>query len=46
MIPEAFLILDGQHRVYGFSLAKTSLRVPVVIYNNLTPGMSRDYSST
>lgn len=35
--PRAFLILDGQHRVYGFSLAKTSLRVPVVIYNNLSP---------
>jgi len=35
--PKAFLILDGQHRVYGFSLAKTSLRVPVVIYNSLTP---------
>jgi DGQHR domain-containing protein len=34
--PKAFLILDGQHRVYGFSLAKTSLRVPVVIYNNLS----------
>ena len=35
--PKAFLILDGQHRVYGFSLAKTGLRVPVVIYNNLAP---------
>lgn len=34
--PGAFLILDGQHRVYGFSLAKTSLRVPVVIYNGLS----------
>lgn len=32
---KAFLILDGQHRVYGFSLAKTNLRVPVVIYNGL-----------
>ena len=32
----AFLIIDGQHRVYGFSKARTSLRVPVVIYNNLT----------
>ncbi len=32
---KAFLVLDGQHRVYGFSLAKTKLRVPVVIYNNL-----------
>lgn len=30
--PKAFLILDGQHRVYGFSLAKTALRVPVVVY--------------
>lgn len=33
---KAFLILDGQHRVYGFSLAKTRLRVPVVIYNGLS----------
>lgn len=34
--PKAFLVLDGQHRVYGFSLAKTELRVPVVIYDNLS----------
>ncbi len=34
--PKAFLVLDGQHRVYGFFLAKTSLRVPVVIYNGLS----------
>lgn len=34
--PGAFLILDGQHRVYGFSMAKTTLRVPVVIYNGLS----------
>jgi DGQHR domain-containing protein len=34
--PKSFLILDGQHRVYGFAKAKASLRVPVVIYNNLT----------
>jgi DGQHR domain-containing protein len=33
---KAFLVLDGQHRVYGFSLAKTKLRVPVVIYNGLS----------
>jgi DGQHR domain-containing protein len=31
----SFLILDGQHRVYGFKLAVSRLRVPVVIYNNL-----------
>lgn len=31
----AFLILDGQHRVFGFRLAKARLRVPVVIYNGL-----------
>jgi DGQHR domain-containing protein len=34
-MPGAFLILDGQHRVFGFALAKSSLRVPVVIYDNL-----------
>lgn len=34
--PRAFLILDGQHRVYGFQKAEARLRVPVVIYNNLT----------
>ena len=35
--PHAFLILDGQHRVYGFRLAKTkTLRVPVVIFDKLS----------
>ncbi|NRH26581.1 DGQHR domain-containing protein [Pseudomonas sp. MS19] len=34
--PRAFLILDGQHRVYGFSIAESSLRIPVVIYNDLS----------
>lgn len=34
--PKAFLILDGQHRVYGFSMAKTALRIPVVIYEGLS----------
>jgi DGQHR domain-containing protein len=34
--PKSLLILDGQHRVYGFLLAKTAIRVPVVIYNGLS----------
>jgi DGQHR domain-containing protein len=34
--PKSFLILDGQHRVYGFAKAKSVMRVPVVIYNGLT----------
>jgi DGQHR domain-containing protein len=34
--PKSFLILDGQHRVYGFSLTNAQLRVPVVIYNGLS----------
>lgn len=34
--PKAFLILDGQHRVYGFSQAKSTLRVPVIIYVGLS----------
>lgn len=33
---KSFLILDGQHRVYGFSLAESTLRIPVVIYNDLS----------
>ncbi len=33
--PKSLLILDGQHRVYGFSMAKSIVRVPVVIYNGL-----------
>jgi len=35
--PKAFLVLDGQHRVYGFALAQRAMRVPVVIYSDLTP---------
>jgi DGQHR domain-containing protein len=34
--PKAFLVLDGQHRVYGFKMTKTNPRVPVVIFNELT----------
>ena len=34
--PYSFLILDGQHRVYGFSKARTAFRVPVVVYESLT----------
>lgn len=33
--PRAFLIIDGQHRVFGFKLAKRAVDVPVVIYNKL-----------
>lgn len=36
LLPKSFLILDGQHRVYGFAKANSALRVPVVIYNNLS----------
>lgn len=35
-INKAFLIIDGQHRVYGFKIAKTALRIPVVVYENLS----------
>ena len=36
LLRKTFLVIDGQHRVYGFSLAKTALRVPVVIYGGLS----------
>ncbi|WP_209320197.1 DGQHR domain-containing protein [Leisingera caerulea] len=32
----SFLILDGQHRVFGFKLAETKIRVPVIIYDGLS----------
>lgn len=35
-IKKAFLILDGQHRVYGFSLAESNVRIPVIIYSGLS----------
>ncbi len=34
--PRNFLIIDGQHRVFGFALAKSELRVPVIIFNGLS----------
>lgn len=35
-IKKAFLIIDGQHRVFGFKFAKSKLRIPVVVYPNLS----------
>jgi DGQHR domain-containing protein len=35
-IPRAFLILDGQHRVFGFEKATLILRIPVVVYVGLS----------
>jgi len=34
--PKAFLVLDGQHRVWGFALSKKTLRVPVIVYHGLS----------
>jgi DGQHR domain-containing protein len=34
--PGAFLIIDGQHRLFGFSMATVRLRVPVIIFTDLT----------
>lgn len=35
-LKNAFLIIDGQHRVFGFMHAKKAFRVPVVIYSGLS----------
>lgn len=34
--PRAFLIIDGQHRVWGYRKAKNDIRVPVIIYEGLS----------
>jgi DGQHR domain-containing protein len=31
----SFLVLDGQHRLYGMYLAKNDYEIPVIIFNNL-----------
>lgn len=33
--PSAFLVLDGQHRLWGYNKCKTRHRVPVAIYSGL-----------
>lgn len=35
-IPRAFLVLDGQHRLFGYGLTQKKHRVPVAIYENLS----------
>ena len=35
-MPRAFLVLDGQHRLWGYQKCKTRHRVPVAIYEDLT----------
>jgi DGQHR domain-containing protein len=35
-IDNVFLVLDGQHRLYGLSKLEESLETPVVIFSNLT----------
>lgn len=35
-VRKAFLVLDGQHRLWGYSKCKIRHRVPVAIYQNLT----------
>lgn len=36
LAPKAFKVIDGQHRVWGFGKARTTIRVPVVIYEKLS----------
>ena len=36
VVAGAFLIIDGQHRVFGFKLSTKKLRVPVVIFSGLS----------
>ena len=34
--PKSFLVIDGQHRLYGYGLTKKNHRVPVAIYEGLS----------
>jgi DNA sulfur modification protein DndB len=35
-LPKSFLVIDGQHRLYGYGLTKKNHRVPVAIYEGLS----------
>jgi DGQHR domain-containing protein len=35
-VPKAFLVLDGQHRLFGYGLTQKPHRVPVAIYEGLS----------
>lgn len=35
-VPKSFLVLDGQHRLYGYGLTKKKHRVPVAVYEGLS----------
>lgn len=35
-LSKAFLVLDGQHRLYGYGQTKKKHRIPVAIYENLS----------
>jgi DGQHR domain-containing protein len=35
-VPRAFLVLDGQHRLWGYSKCRVRHRVPVAIYDGLS----------
>ena len=35
-VPECFLVLDGQHRLWGYQKSKVRHRVPVAVYENLS----------
>lgn len=35
-VPESFLVLDGQHRLWGYQKSKIRHRVPVAVYANLS----------
>jgi DNA sulfur modification protein DndB len=35
-VENSFLVLDGQHRLYGFINSKNNYQIPVIVFNNLT----------
>lgn len=35
-INKSFLVLDGQHRLYGYELSEKSFMVPIVVYSGLS----------
>ena len=44
-VPSAFVILDGQHRMWGYQMCAARHRIPVAIYEGLSRADEFDCSS-
>lgn len=42
-LPNSFLVIDGQHRLYGANMAETNVHLPLCIFNDLNTDQEVQY---